>query len=142
MTKEQFKKHLQEHGITKARNTEECEDIPKGTELWFGLDDGVICTCDKYTRNKNQAYHYDFDYEWYYGMNYTGEFELVEEENKIYINGQDISKPSEEMFKGKITLISTELITATTIANQNYFILPKSNYTLEETKDLFIIKVK
>lgn len=132
MTKEQFKKHLTEHGITKARNTKKFHTISKGTELWFMLDDDEnISTYDGDTDYKNQAYYYNFDYEWIWER-YTGEFELVEEGELKQYNS------AERLFKESIS----KTISATTIIDNQYFILPKSNYTLEETKDLFIIKEK
>lgn len=134
MTKKQFKKHLKEHGITKARTTEELYSVPKGTELWFGLNEKLnISTYDDDTRNKNKAYNYDFDYEWFWDDSYTGKFELVEEETSENI--------IDALYN---STLSNGLIKSTKIADvdQNYFILPKSNYTLEQTEDLFIIKEK
>jgi len=64
MNYEQFLKHIEDNGVTKARNTEELNGIPKGTWLYFGEDCGEINTYDFFTNNLNKQFNYDFDYQW------------------------------------------------------------------------------
>jgi len=80
-----FLDYVKDNGITKAKTTEEFENIPKGTILFFGSEDNSsLSTYEEDTEDKNLEFNYNFDFRgnssW--KCNYTGNFELVEDENQ------------------------------------------------------------
>jgi len=86
MNYKKFKKHIAENGITLARTTEALEDIPKGTKLYFVINNDYISSYEVDTKNRNKQFNYDFEYQWsdYWGNKYEGEFELVEKPEQLF----------------------------------------------------------
>jgi hypothetical protein len=64
ITADELLEHIKKHGITKARTEKDFRDIPKGTVLYFGINDNEISTFDKDTNHQNQQFKYNFGYKW------------------------------------------------------------------------------
>ena len=96
MNRNELYNYIKEHGITKARTTEDYETVPKSTELWFGINDEYISTFNDDTDNKNKDFGYDFYYQLIWGKYYKGQFELVDnivkEKDGIKVGDRVITK--------------------------------------------------
>lgn len=115
ITAKQLYDYIKKNGLTKAKTTKKFHNIPKGTELVFGICNGFISTYNEDTDNLNK---YDFDYGWsvcWYNK-YKGEFEVIETnilqiENKgnNLIIGDEVKElkqiPSEIEYKGRIYVL-------------------------------------
>jgi len=85
-TYEQFKKYIEDNGVTDARTTEDWKDIPKGTLIKFGLYDGLVSSFEHHLQGQKQ-YKYAFDVGWCesWGGYCKGGFE-VEEQKELRIS--------------------------------------------------------
>jgi len=109
MNHQEFKKHIAENGITLAKTTEEFEDIPKGTKLYFGIDNDFISSYEVDTKNRNKQFNYDFDYEWFGGWYsvYEGEFELINKKTmkELLIKSERFPELLVQIIDGKVSLL-------------------------------------
>ena len=84
MNYNEFRDYIKEHGTTKARITKGMHNIPKGTILFFGINDDKLSTYNEHTHSKNIDFGYGFDYSWrnIWKNEYEGEFELIDEKKQ------------------------------------------------------------
>jgi hypothetical protein len=90
LTYEQFKKYIEDNGVTDARTTENWHCIPKGTLIKFGFDNVNISSYRMDLKGQEQ-YTYSFDIIWSsgWGDDYKGLFEVEDKELGISVKTQD-----------------------------------------------------
>ena len=87
LTYEQFKKYIEDNGVTDARTTEDWKAIPKGTLIKFGLQpDGTITSWESFLEGQKQ-YEYIFCAQWIAAWTvYKGLFEVEDKQKELRIS--------------------------------------------------------
>lgn len=60
----EFLEYVKKNGITLARTTVEWNNIPKGTKIYFGVDENMLNSLPQHVNCRNNQFNYSFDVEW------------------------------------------------------------------------------